>query len=123
MLQVSPTAEFSCFGPVNLDGAVDGAPPSLGGCGRLRSCSLYAPEGLGAIGPGRSFSRPRSRSFYVLEPEDGGKDGASKSSDVTPSLVEKMDVEKKDVRTRPAPRRATRLNKHHKKDHAGEDLF
>ncbi|XP_017577108.1 TBC1 domain family member 24-like [Pygocentrus nattereri] len=125
MLQVSPSAEFACFGPRDLERVTteDADAPSLASCGRLRSCSLYAPEDSGVINTDRNFRRPRSRSFYTLEPDDTGEDKASRSSADRQGLFQ-ADTGKKDdgqiIHPKLPPKRSTATkHKHLKKDHAG----
>ncbi|KAI4879817.1 hypothetical protein NFI96_030621, partial [Prochilodus magdalenae] len=115
MLRVSPSADFTRFGPMDLERVATSDAPSLAGCGRLRSCSLYAPEASGGINTDRNFRRPRSRSFYTLE--------SSNSSDASRSGAERQGFFQMDTGNRhakPGPRRSTATkHKHLKKDHAG----
>ncbi|XP_049335613.1 TBC1 domain family member 24 isoform X2 [Astyanax mexicanus] len=118
MLQVSPGSEFTRFGLVDLERGNDAGAAPLAGCRRLRSCSLFVPEGSGRID--LNFSRPRSRSFYMCEPDDSSE-SRSEGTSTGRSFSLQTDLEKKDdSHTKLAPKRSKACtHKHLKKDHTG----
>ncbi|XP_076871512.1 TBC1 domain family member 24-like [Brachyhypopomus gauderio] len=77
MLQVSSSAEFTSFDHVDLENETSVDTSSHMDCGKLRSCSLYCPEGTGEIKSSSQFLRPRSRSFYMFETDDCSEEDAS----------------------------------------------
>ncbi|XP_053494036.1 TBC1 domain family member 24-like [Ictalurus furcatus] len=107
MLQVSPSFDFSSFGPVELQRA-----SGSDGCQRHRSCSLFEPPDL--IEYQRNFLRPRSRSFYMLDKKENSEDQQVFQADAG-----KLN-NKGDVHTKAPPKRSTAgINKHLSKDHGG----
>lgn len=108
MLQVSPSFDFSSFGPVELQKA-----SGSDGCQRLRSCSLFETSDL--IELQRNFLRPRSRSFYTFDQNQTSEDQRAFQADA----LKRRD--RGNLHSKPASKRSTAgTNKHQRKDHGGK---
>uniref|UniRef100_A0A9R1SSA0 TBC1 domain family member 24 n=2 Tax=Cyprinus carpio TaxID=7962 RepID=A0A9R1SSA0_CYPCA len=93
MLQVTSNIACAHFGSTNENvwNVEDGNNSQYAdqtNCGRLRSRSLYSSEetkhSTGNTDQDRSHIRPRSRSFYVCDSDDAGKDDFSRCNHIRP---------------------------------------